>query len=166
MWEFTADIEIDCTRDELWEVFKDVEDWWPKSNPDHVDLTILEESDRIGPGTRLEIKEYVAGLYGEGAGRITTFEEKQKVVWESDEFTYRFYRIPLQVEEGVEWRISELQEGVVLSAHVWATFPANLVGSLAEFVAKRLMNGLQKDYEHAMTELQYLKRRMEMDESA
>lgn len=166
MWEFTADVEIDCDRDDLWDLFLDVEDWWPKSNPDHVDLTVLDESDRIGPGTRLEIREYVAGLYGEGTGRITKLEEKQRAVWESDEFTYRFYGIPLPVDEGVEWRISELQEGVVLSAHVWAKFPANIFGSVAEFVAKRLMNGLQKDYDHAMTELQYLKQRIETDEPA
>lgn len=161
MWEFTADVEIDCERGDLWELLVDVEDWWPKSNPNHVDSTILDESDRIGPGTRLEITEHVAGLYGEGVGTITQFQEQRRVVWECDAFTYRFHGIPLQVEEGVQWRISDLDEGVVLSAHVWATFPAGPLGSVAEFVAKRLMNGLQKDYNHAMTELRYLKQRME-----
>lgn len=166
MWEFSADVEIDGERDELWELILDVEDWWQKSNSDHVDATLLDESDRLGPGTRLEIREYVAGLYGEGVGRITTFEEGQRIAWECNEFTYRFYGIPLPVDEGVEWRISELQEGIVLSVYVWAEFPANVFGSVAEFVAKRLMNGLQKDYYHAMAELEYLKRRMETDESA
>lgn len=163
MWEFTADTEIDCDRESLWTVLSDVEDWWPKSNPDHVELEVLSEDKPMEEGTAIRIEEYVAGFRGRGEGHVVRYEPPERVVWESPALTYRFLGLSVTVEEGVEWRLARLERGVVLGAHVWAVFPDTLWGRLAEFVAKRLMNGLQKDCEHAMEELRYLRGRLESE---
>lgn len=39
----------------------------------------------------------------------------------------------------------------------WATFPNHLAGRLAAFAFAHVLNGVEKDREHARTELRYLK---------
>jgi hypothetical protein len=162
MWEFTATVDIDCTADEAWAYLTDVEQWWVASNPDHVRLEVRSDGDGLAEGTRIFIEEYVAGIRGRGEGTITRVVDGERVCWEAAAFRYRLLGLSLVVREGVEWKLASLATGgIVLSAHVWARFPRSPWGRLAELVAKRLMNGLQKDYEHALTELHYIKGQLE-----
>ncbi len=52
---------------------------------------------------------------------------------------------------------AQVWEATRVSARVWATFPRHRVGRLAAFAFVHLLNGVQKDREHARTELRYLK---------
>lgn len=165
MWEFTAAVDIDCATDEAWAYLTDVEQWWVASNPDHVCLEVRSDGDGLVEGTRILIEEYVAGIRGRGEGTITRVVDRERVRWEAEDFRYRLLGLPLVVQEGVEWKLASLATGgTVLSAHVWARFPRSPWGRLAELIAKRLMNGMQKDYEHALTELRYIKEQLERAE--
>lgn len=162
MWEFTAETEIARAPEDVWRFLVDIEGWWLASNPDHIALHIEDEDARLRVGLPIVIEEVVAGLRGRGRGTITEMVEGERVCWESGRMLYQVLGIPLAVSEGVRWRVAALPGGrSVLSATVWARFPAGAWGRLAEFVAKRLLNGLQQDYQHASAELEYVKRRLE-----
>ena len=167
MWEFTADIEIDRDPESVWQYLIDIDAWWLASNPDHERLEILSDEARLHEGMRVLIEESIAGIHGRGEGSITALIEGERVSWESRDFRYALFGSTLRVREGVEWRLSRLKGGgTVLSAYVWARFPATLVGRVGEFVAKRLLNGLQRDYDHALAELRYVKSELEAAQSA
>ncbi len=48
-----------------------------------------------------------------------------------------------------------------LSAHVWARFPDCACGHFAEWIFRHVLNGPERDYEHAMRELRRIQSRIE-----
>jgi hypothetical protein len=64
----------------------------------------------------------------------------------------------VRVDEGVTWRVDPTDEATTrVSARVWAKFPRHPIGRVAAFAFMHLLNGVEKDREHARTELRYLK---------
>lgn len=163
MFEFTETIEIAAAPETVWSVMQDVESWWSPSNPEHLSLERLDNRGAIEVGTRLKIREKIAGIPGEAAGEITRVDPVSAVTWQAPEAHYRIFGIGLTVDEGVTWGIEPTGSGTRVSAHVWATFPAGRLGHIVEWGFTRLLGGVEKDREHARTELRYLKRTIEAE---
>ena len=161
MFDFKATIDIHTTAAKLWDYLIDIEEWWLPSNPEHIELEILSQDKQIDEGTRIFIREKIAGIPGEIVGEVQEVTEPRRVQWQSDRAEYRFFGIPLSIKEGVTWQIEPLPQGVELSAHVWAEFPRTWMGKSLEWIFKHVLNGVQIDCEHAKTELRFLKTQME-----
>lgn len=160
MFEFIETISIEAPPPRVWDVMHDIESWWPASNPEHESLERLDDRDVLEVGAQLRIRETIGGVPGEATGTITRVEPQSAVTWEAPHARYRWLGIPVTVGEGVTWRIQprdNAAEATTLSAHVWATFPQGLCGRLLEVAFTTLLGGVEKDREHARTELRYLK---------
>ena len=166
MFDFTEAILIDAPKEAVWQVIRDVDRWWLASNAEHESLERLDERPVTEVGARLRIREKIGGIPGEAVGTITSVEPDSAVTWEA-EATYRWLGIKLTVDEGVTWRVQRKgNEKSLLSARVWATFPRGPLGRLAALIFVHLLNGEEKDREHARTELRYLKRVIEATDAA
>lgn len=162
MFEFTETIRIEAPPDVVWSVLEHVEAWWPQSNPEHESIEQLDDGRALGVGTRLRIREKVAGIPGEAVGTITALTPGTEVTWTSKDARYRWLGQSITLGEGVTWRTEPAGAGATtLSAHVWATFPSTLRGRAIEWVFTHLLDGISKDRQHARTELEYLKTRIE-----
>lgn len=161
MFEFTETISVHAAPSAVWDTMRDLERWWPASNPEHESLERLDDRG-IEPGARLRIREKIAGVPGEAVGTITRVEPGTEVTWDAPAARYRWGGVGVTVGEGVTWRVDPGPAGdTEISARVWGTFPPGLAGRLTECVFKRVLNGVARDREHARTELRYLKRILE-----
>lgn len=161
MFDFTESVEIETTADRLWSYLIDIESWWPTSNPEHESLEILSYDKHLAVGTRLRIRERIAGIPGEAEGEITELVEADHVSWEADRARYRLWGIPLEVAEGVRWTLRPGTYGIHLAATVWARFPGGWKGRLVEWLFKRPLDGVRKDREHTRRELEHIKAQLE-----
>lgn len=162
MFDFTETVDIDATPAAVWELMRDLERWWPASNPEHVSLERLDTGAReLGVGSRLRIRERIAGIPGEATGEITVFVPGWEVTWEAPAARYRLAGVGFTVGEGVTWGIRPSGSATRVSAHVWATFPPGFSGRLLQWSFEHLFHGIERDREHARTELRYLKRVIE-----
>ncbi len=161
MFDFTESIVIHAPAERAWEVMREVDQWWPPSNPEHISLEHLDDRPVTEVGARLRIREKVAGIPAVAVGTITDVVEGSTVTWDAAA-TYRLLGLAVAIGEGVTWTV-EPRDGAscVVSAHVWARFPGGLFGRLVSFVFIRLLDGIEKDREHARTELRHLKRILE-----
>lgn len=62
---------------------------------------------------------------------------------------------------GTKITVREKIAGIPCKANVWADFPKDFGYRLLWFLFKNLINGIKKDYEHAMRELVYIKKTIE-----
>ncbi len=161
MFAFTETIEVVAPKHSVWDLMCDIREWWPPSNPEHESLDFLDGSSEIGVGTRLRIRERVAGVPGEAVGTITRFEVGDEVTWEAPEARYRLFGVPVMVAEGVTWTFVARGSRTQVSAHVWSALPHRWLGRILEWGFK-LLGGVDKDRKHARQELAYLKQRIEM----
>lgn len=156
MFQFTESIAISSRPDEVWETLVDIEKWWPPSNPEHIGIDLRSAGNPIDVGTEIHFEERVAGIKGKAVGLITKWIPEQEATWEGVA-VYRYYGIPIRIREGVSWSIESRGSGSKLSASVWAHFPSNVFGRLAEWYTVKLLNVIDRDREHARCELEYLK---------
>ncbi|MFI0446389.1 SRPBCC family protein [Actinomadura sp. 6N118] len=162
MFEFTETIDIAAPSATVWDLLCDVERWWPPSNPEHQSIERLDDRPILEVGARLRIREKVAGIPCVADGEITRVEPLSAVTWEAPRAHYRWFGIPITVGEGVTWSIEPIDGGGTrVSANVWATFPSGVGGHVLEWTFRNLFRGVEKDREHARTELRYLKRVLE-----
>jgi ligand-binding SRPBCC domain-containing protein len=161
VFEISPKIMIDAPTDVVWNYLIDVDNWWLQSNPEHIGLEIQSDEQAIRQGTRMLIRERIAGIPGEALGEISEFDEHEKLTWKSNQATYRVLGVHFSVKEGVTWELEPLNHGTQLSAHVWAYFPDGLPGMMLEWWFKHVMDGISKDYQHAMTELRFVKAHIE-----
>lgn len=162
VFEFTETIVVAAPSAAVWDLLRDVERWWPPSNPEHESIERLDDRDVLEVGARLRIREKVAGIPCVADGEITAVEPLSAVTWEAPRARYRWFGIPITVGEGVTWSIKPSDGGGTrISAHVWATFPPGVGGRVFEWAFRHLLRGVEKDREHARTELRYLKRVLE-----
>jgi hypothetical protein len=150
VFEFTETILVKAAPSAVWEVMSDIEGWWPASNPDHESLERLDDRD-IEVGAGIRIMEKIAGIRGETVGVITEVKPTSAVTWEAPKTRYRWHGIPVIIGEGVTWRIEPHDGGASgrVSAHVWAKFPSSVPGRILEWVFVNLLDGVEKDREHA-----------------
>jgi hypothetical protein len=162
MFEFTESISILAPPPAVWEFLRDVEGWWPASNPEHDSIERLDDRDVLEVGAQLRIREKVAGIPGVATGTITRVAPGSAITWEAPEARYKWFGLSFTVGEGVTWRVEpgDDDKSAIVSAHVWATFPPGVPGRLLEF-GFRMLGGVEKDREHARVELRYLKRVIE-----
>lgn len=160
MFEFTESVHIQAPTDEVWSLLQNVEQWWPPSNPEHVGIEVRSSDKSIGIGTEIVFEERVAGIKAKAEGAVKRYEPLTEVAWEGTA-KYRYFGIPLEVDEGVAWRLAADEGGTVLSANVWAQFAQSLFGSAVEWYVKSILNVVEKDRAHARCELEYLKRTIE-----
>jgi uncharacterized protein YndB with AHSA1/START domain len=161
VFDFTEEILIDAPQEAVWRVIRDVDGWWLASNAEHESLERLDSRPVTEVGAKLRIREKIGGIPGKAVGTITSVEPDSAVTWEA-EATYRWLGIKVTVDEGVTWRVQPQGNAKsLLSARVWATSPRGALGRLAAIAFVHLLNGEQKDREHARTELRYLKRVIE-----
>lgn len=159
---FTEQIEIDTSVTRLWAFLVDIERWWLASNPDHQSLDIVDGDGPVGPGSRIRIREKIAGIPGEALGEVTEFVVGDHMTWEAGQARYRLWGIPLQVREGVRWQLRPHESGrVALSATVWAEFPEDWKGRIAEWLFTGPLRGERRDRRHARRELEYIRRQLE-----
>lgn len=161
MFEISPSVRVDAPPETVWASLVDVETWWVPSNPEHDAIEVLSDHDSLREGTRLRVEERVAGLPGVAEGPVTEFVPGERITWEAPGTRYRFLGLTITVDEGVTWSVEPDGDGTVLTAHVWARFPDTAFGTLAEWVVVTLLDGVERDYEHAMRELEYLKRQVE-----
>lgn len=158
-FEFTESIDVPASPEEVWDVMVDVEDWWPKSNPEHESIERLTPG-ALRPGTRLLVHEKIAGIPGEIEGPIVTVDEtERRLVWRGENARYDFFGLTLVVTEGVTWTIEAADHGSRVSARVWAKFPEGVFGRLAAAFFRWPLGGVRRDREHARAELRYLRDR-------
>lgn len=161
MFDFTEAILIDAPHDAVWQVLRNIDGWWLASNADHDSLEHLDERPVTQVGARIRIREKIGGIPGEAVGSITSVEPGSAVTWQA-QATYRWLGISVGVDEGVTWRVQPKGDDKTrLSARVWASSPRGPLGRLAALTFVHLLNGEDKDREHARTELRYLKRIIE-----
>lgn len=167
MFEFTESVLVEAPRQQVWDVVRDVDNWWLASNDEHDDLEHLDDRPVTEVGATLRIREKIGGIPGEAVGAITAVETGSAVTWEADA-AYRWLGlVSVPVQEGVTWRLQAQDDATtVLSAWVWASFPGKGIGRLAAFAFMHLLDGVAKDRKHARTELQYLKHLVEDGGSA
>ena len=157
MYEFTETIPIAVPPAAVWQRLCDIEGWWLPSNPEHISLERLDGRG-IQPGARIRIRERVAGIPGEATGEFTTVEPPSAATWEAPRARYRWLGMTVTVSEGVTWRVQPDGGGASrLSARVWASFPAGAAGRIIEWIFIHVLNGVERDREHARTELRYLR---------
>lgn len=156
MFQFTESIEIAADAGRIWETLVDIETWWPPSNPEHISIKVQSAGKPINTGTRIDFKEKVAGIKGQAIGSISEWTPCHKATWEGKAL-YKYYGIPLHIEEGVTWLIEEKTGVSDLSAHVWAKFPPSGPGRFLEWYATKILNVIDRDRDHARCELEYLK---------
>jgi len=161
MFEISPAVEIEAPPDVVWEFLTEIEEWWVPSNPEHESLEILSEHETLREGTRIRVKERIAGLPGVAEGEVTELLPRERITWEAPDTRYRYYGLTIRVHEGVSWMLEPTDRGTNLTARVWATFPNTLLGTLVEWSFKHLLGGVEKDHEHAMKELEYIKAEIE-----
>ncbi len=160
MFEFTESIQVNASLSRSWRYLVDVERWWPASNPEHDNIEILGEDRALSVGTQIRIHEKVAGIPGEAVGEVTDYVEEDHLTWEAVA-KYRLWGVPMKVSEGVRWSLRPQDDGVELSATVWAKFPRGLRGKSFEWLFKGPLNGVAKDRQHARRELEFIKGELE-----
>ncbi len=156
MFQFTESIEISSRSDEVWETLVDIEKWWPPSNPEHISIDVCYAGKPIDVGTEVHFEERVAGIRGKAFGSITKWISEREATWAAAA-VYTYYGVPIRIREGVSWSIKGRGSLSTLSATVWAQFPVNLFGRVAEWYTVRLLNVIDRDREHTRCELEYLK---------
>lgn len=161
MFEFTESIEIQASQEHAWSYLLDVQHWWAPSNLEHEGLEILDDDKELAVGTRIRIREKVAGIPGQAIGEITEIKRLHHITWKADLACYRLWGISLRLTEGVRWSLVPHEGGVKLSATVWAIFAPNLKGRVMEWLFKGPLQGETKDRRHAQRELEYIKRDLE-----
>lgn len=160
MFEFIETVVIAAPPPVVWVVLQELENWWPASNPEHESIERLDDGG-IRVGAVLRVREKIAGVPGEAVGTITRADPQAAVTWEAPKARYRILGVPFTIGEGVTWSVQSEPAGATrLSAHVWATFPGPF-GWLLQWMFTFLFRGVEKDREHARTELHYLKRIVE-----
>jgi hypothetical protein len=165
MLDFTVTTTIDCSATRAWNLLSDVRQWWLRSNPAHDSLEIVSADGNVGLGTELRIRERIAGIPGEAAGRITEFVPGERATWEAAA-RYRLLGTEITVAEGVTWAVSPFNGKTKLSAHVWARFPENLPGKALEWLFIHVFRGQEKDRRHAALELEYIRSELERSSAA
>lgn len=161
MFEISPTVEIEESTETVWDYLTAIEKWWVPSNPEHESLEVLSDHNTIQEGTRIRVKERIAGLPGVAEGEVTEFWPRERITWEAPNTRYRYYGLTIHVDEGVSWKLEPTDAGTELTAHVWATFPNTVLGRLVEWSFKHLLGGVEKDYAHAMKELEYIKTELE-----
>lgn len=166
MFEFTESIAVQASATSVRDLMREIERWWPASNPEHEGLRRLDGAGDLRVGSRLWIRERIGGIPGEAVGEITRYEPGSAVTWEAPGVRYRWLGLWISVGEGVTWTIEPGDPSLtIIGAHVWATFPPGPRGRLSERVF-RLFGGVKKDRQHTRTELEYLKRVIEEEATA
>lgn len=156
-FDFTETTRINASAATVWASLIDIETWWLPSNPDHDSIERLDDGHDITVGTRFRIRERIAGVPGTGIGSITHLDPGTSVTWEAHHMRYRLLAVPFTIREGVTWQVEPDGPGRCrISARVWAQFPTGPVGRLLWLVFTHLLNGVNKDRQHARTELEYL----------
>ncbi|MFB6189927.1 MAG: SRPBCC family protein [Halapricum sp.] len=161
MFEIEPTISIDASPEIVWEYLIEIEEWWVPSNPEHESLEILSDERALQEGTRIRVKERIAGLPGVAEGEITEYVPRERITWEAPNTSYRYYGLTIHVDEGVSWRLAPTDAGTNLTAAVWATFPETLLGTVVEWIFKNVLDGVEQDYRHAVMELKYIKEGVE-----
>lgn len=159
MYKISVSVDIDADRQKVWDYLIDLENWWAKSNPEHESLEILSPEHKLGKGSRLRVKEKIAGVPGVAEGDIVEWEQGSKVTWSADA-RYRLPGLTKQVKEGVTWWMQGDGDTTKLGADVWASFPG-ASGPFVEWFFKHVLSGVERDREHALTELRYIKANLE-----
>ena len=160
VFQFTESISVAASPQDIWDNLADIEEWWPPSNPEHIDIEVRPRGPAVGVGTEVVFEERIAGIKGQAAGAITTWVPGREATWEG-EAVYYYFGLPFRIGEGVCWSVEEDGPASRLSARVWAVFPKTLYGRFMEWYAIRLLNVVEHDREHARRELEYLKRLVE-----
>lgn len=158
MYEFTETILIEAPPTRVWEVMSDLEGWWQAGNPEHESVELLDGSG-VRVGAQVKIREQIAGMPGEAVGVITAVRPGSALTLEVPEARYRWHGIPATISEGVTWEIEprEDEANTRVTARIWVLFPIGLIGSAMRWAFVRPLNGIEKDREHARTELRHLK---------
>jgi hypothetical protein len=153
-------VKIYQTPETIWSFLTDVENWWVYSNPEHSLLKIESSKKKLNIGTEISIKEKIAGIPCEAKGEITDIKENKLLQWKA---IYHVLGLNwLKINAGVNWKVDKINDAKTrLAANVWASFPDKLRYKLLWFLFKNVFNGVKKDYDHALTELEYIKTNLE-----
>jgi hypothetical protein len=161
MIEAKAEIKINATPEEVWSYMVRLDDWWLRSNPrEHIELSLID-ADKIEEGTKFVLKEYIAGVKGEAIAEIKSLVPMQKLVWKSNQASYKLFRVTFNVDEGGIFELVSKGNTCMLSHHVWGKLKLPVLGWLAEAFFKHILKGEKKDYEHTYRELLFIKKEIE-----
>lgn len=163
-YEIKPKMEIDVSKKVLWDFLIDLNGWWVKSNSDHDSLKVHHSGKPVGLNTKITVKEKIAGIPCKATGKITQFNDQQLVEWTANYYIWGLKWI--KIDAGVRWKLTSIDDHKsTLMANVWADFPNRIGYRLLWFLFKYLMNGIKKDYDHAMKELTYIKKTVERENS-
>ncbi len=161
MLEVTAKVNIKSSPETIWKYMINLNNWLVDSNPEHIRMEFLSDSEELKRESKISIIEKVACIRGEATGEIIDFVLEKQVTWKSNNAVYHYSGLNISVQEGVTWSLRITTEGTELSAHVWASFPGSLFGKIIEWYFKNVLKGVQKDYDHTLKELLFIKKAIE-----
>ncbi|MCH9735592.1 MAG: SRPBCC family protein [Actinomycetia bacterium] len=104
MFDFAESIVINAPHQGVWELLREVDQWWLPSNSEHISLEHLDDRRVTDVVARLRIRETIGGISGEAMGTITAVEPGEAVTWVADA-TYRWFGLSVKLGEGVTWRV-------------------------------------------------------------
>lgn len=89
-----ASVEIDRSPQDVWDYVVRFDDWWLAANPDeHIELSVMDAKE-IDKGTKLVLRERIAGVRGEATIEIA--ERTIHAAWAEHQSERRrdLYNIP------------------------------------------------------------------------
>jgi len=156
-----ASVEIDRSPQDVWDYVVRFDDWWPAANPDeHIELSVMDNRE-IEKGTKLVLKERIAGIRGEATVEILAFQPPKRLEWKSLSAKYMLLGMGIKVKEGGTFTISPTDTGCVLRHRVWRKPDYGFMSAVAEWFFKCVLKGELRDFEHTQRELLFIKRRLE-----
>jgi len=162
MLEVSAFVTIGATPKTVWEFIIDIERWWIFSNIDHVEMKIYPPDKPIQIGTKIDFVDLIAGIPGTSRGKIRSFNWGKDVAW-AGSAVYRYWGLKIKVKQGVLWSIEPAKGGTRLTVDIWAEFRENAFGQFSEWYFSKILKGVERDREHTMKELTFIKERLEND---
>lgn len=160
-YEIKPEVVILAPKEDLWNFLSDLENWWVKSNPEHLSLVVHNSKNSIGIGTKLTVREKIAGIPCKAIGEITKYDKYHLVEWKAKYYVLGVKWI--KIDAGVRWKLRSNNNKSTLMANVWANFPKTFGYRLLWFIFKTV-DGVKKDYDHAMRELIYIKTTIEKNQ--
>lgn len=163
MIEVTNSVEVSATREAVWKLISDFEGTWGKSNPDHEGTITLSKNKRaISDGFAWWHREKIGLVTGEFIAKMHDVSKQQAFSW-TTVANYELGRMRFKVEQGGTFLIEDGESGLILRHDLWGRVLGTLKGSIVECVAVHLLGQKKAISKHNLTELLYLKSRLEED---
>ena len=156
-------VHINAYRSEIWDSVTDFEGVFHDSNPVHYETVITSSPKHpFRSGLTFRQEETVGGLRGILDGQVFDVKDGYRYRWKASTESFVGGWSFITVDEGGEVRIVKAAEGRYRLVHrVYGRFPDTIWGRTLNWFSSAVM-GMESDAaSHTLTELEYVKNRLE-----